>query len=218
MSKKIRILVVDDEVAMRECLRDWLMEDGYEVGLAGSGPEAVAMAKEGAWHVVLLDLKMPGMDGMELLRILRERMPDIDVIMMTAYDELPTVAEAMRVGAVEFLVKPLNLQQLRRLLDRIVEDRATRAARRVGAARGNGDIRLVGHDPAMIEIFKIVGQVAGTRTNVVIRGESGTGKELIAREIHRSSPYAASIARSFQSPSRHRLASWARIRPRSVTA
>jgi DNA-binding NtrC family response regulator len=212
------ILIVDDDTRILTSLTRALASPELSVRTAPGAEEALAaLAREPA-DVVLLDLKMPGMDGMELLRILRERMPDIDVIMMTAYDELPTVAEAMRVGAVEFLVKPLNLQQLRRLLDRIVEDRATRAARRVGAARGNGDIRLVGHDPAMIEIFKIVGQVAGTRTNVVIRGESGTGKELIAREIHRSSPYAASIARSFQSPSRHRLASWARIRPRSVTA
>jgi len=133
---------------------------------------------------------MPGMDGLTLLRLLGERVPEVDVVMMTAYDDLPTVAAAMHAGAVDFLVKPLDLHHLRRLLERILEDRATRD-RLAPAGREQQPARLVGRDPAMIGIFKVVGQLAGTRTNVVIRGESGTGKELIAREIHLSSPYAA---------------------------
>ena len=185
------VLVVDDDTRILDSLTRALSGPERSVLTAPGAEEALsALAQEPA-DVVLLDLKMPGMDGMELLRILRERMPDIDVIVMTAYDELPTVAEAMREGAVEFLVKPLDLHQLRRLLDRIVEDRTTRTVRGPVPGHVDGDVRLVGHDPAMIEIFKVVGQVAGTRTNVVIRGESGTGKELIAREIHCSSPYAA---------------------------
>jgi DNA-binding NtrC family response regulator len=133
---------------------------------------------------------MPGLDGMELLRLLRERVPSVDVILMTAFDDLPLVAAAMHEGATDFLVKPLDLHQLRRLLERVFEDRAARAA--PGARGGAAEVTaasLVGRDPRMVEIFKVVGQVAGSRTNVVIRGESGTGKELIARAIHESSPY-----------------------------
>jgi two-component system response regulator AtoC len=184
------VLVVDDDARILEALTRALSGPERPVRTAARADEAVRALAEEPADVVLLDLKMPGMDGMELLRLLRERSSDVDVIVMTAYDDLPTVAEAMREGAVEFLVKPLDLHGLRRLLDRVLEDRATRAARGLGRARQEGDVRLVGHDPAMIDIFKIVGRVAATRTNVVIRGESGTGKELIAREIHRSSPYA----------------------------
>jgi DNA-binding NtrC family response regulator len=185
------VLVVDDDTRILDSLTRALSGPERSVLTAPGAEVALSTLAQEPADVVLLDLKMPGMGGMEMLRILRERMPDIDVIVMTAYDELPTVADAMREGAVEFLVKPLDLHQLRRLLDRIVEDRATRGVRGLVRGHVDGDVQLVGHDPAMIEIFKIVGQVAGTRTNVVIRGESGTGKELIAREIHRSSPYAA---------------------------
>jgi two-component system response regulator AtoC len=115
----------------------------------------------------------------------------VDVVMMTAYDDLPTVAAAMGLGAVDFLVKPLDLTHLVRLVERIHEDRSTRAMPRGEGAGPGRSTRLVGHDPAMIEVFKIVGRVAGTRTNVIIRGESGTGKELVAREIHLTSPYAS---------------------------
>jgi DNA-binding NtrC family response regulator len=118
-------------------------------------------------------------------------MPDIDVVLMTAYEDLPTVATAMREGAADFLVKPLDLHQLRRVLDRAFEDREARAAARWEEGTVAACDRLVGRDPRMVDIFKLVGQVAATRTNVVIRGESGTGKELIAREIHTASPFAA---------------------------
>jgi DNA-binding NtrC family response regulator len=136
---------------------------------------------------------MPGLDGLELLRLLRQRAPNVAVILMTAYDDLPTVATAMREGAVDFLVKPLELQHLRSVIRRVFEDLEARAQRAEpskavepeGAAEA-----LVGHDPRMIEIFKLVGQLSASRTNVVIRGASGTGKELIARAIHRASPYA----------------------------
>jgi two-component system response regulator AtoC len=133
------------------------------------------------------------MDGLELLRILRERLPRTSVIMMTAFDDLPTVATAMREGAVDFLVKPLDLHQLRRVVERVFQDREARLLghQKAPAPAGGEAFRLLGHDPAMIEIFKIVGQVAASRASIVIRGESGTGKELVARAIHANSPYAA---------------------------
>ena len=164
-----------------------------EVRVAEDAETALNALGQEPVGVVLTDVKMPGMSGLDLLRMLKERSPDLDVVLMTAYDDLPTVAEAMREGAADFLVKPLDLHQLRAVLDRVYEDRQARKRIKAGEAdteqRGAAD-RLVGRDSQMVEIFKLVGQVSSTRTNVVIRGESGTGKELIARSIHDASPWA----------------------------
>jgi DNA-binding NtrC family response regulator len=187
----VSVLIVDDDARVRASLSQALRDPETEVAAAEDAQAALTRLSEHAADVALVDLKMPGMDGMELLRLLHERMPLIDVIIMTAYDDLPTVAEAMREGAVDFLVKPLDLHHLRRVLERLFQDREMRAqAAESPAQEGKPTEGLIGRDPRMVEIFKVVGQVAGTRTNVVIRGESGTGKEIIAREIHASSPYA----------------------------
>ncbi|MEJ2312864.1 MAG: sigma-54 dependent transcriptional regulator [Gemmatimonadales bacterium] len=189
------ILIVDDDERILASLSQALDSDSSEVRTAASAELAIASLAEAPADVVLADLKMPGMDGMELLKLLSERSPETDVLIMTAYDDLPTVAKAMREGASDFLTKPLDLHQLRRALKRVFEDRSVRsraAPKRKGARdRAEAGVeRMVGRDPAMVEIFKLIGQVAGTRTTVVVRGESGTGKELVAREIHGSSPYA----------------------------
>jgi DNA-binding NtrC family response regulator len=184
------ILIVDDDERILISLSRALSRETLQIRTAGNADEALKLLASAPSAVALVDLKMPGMDGLELLAVLRDRVPELDVIMMTAYDDLPTVAAAMREGAVDFLVKPLDLHQLRGLLVRIFEDRETRRAQPQSAVDPEPEVRLVGRDPAMVEIFKLIGQVAATRTNVVIRGESGTGKELIAREIHLSSPYA----------------------------
>jgi DNA-binding NtrC family response regulator len=185
------LLIVDDDTRVRTSLARALGDERTEVRTAEDGERALVLLGESSAGVVLADLKMPGMSGLDLLRLLRGRMPDVDVILMTAYEDLPTVAEAMREGAADFLVKPLDLHQLRRVLDRAFEDRAAREAARWDESVPPVSDRLVGRDPHMVEIFKLVGQVAATRTNVVIRGESGTGKELIARAIHDASPFAA---------------------------
>lgn len=186
------ILLVDDDPRILTSLSQALAGDATEVRTAPSAEEALAELGASPADLVLSDLKMPGMDGVELLKLVRERAPSTDVVIMTAHEDLPTVARAMREGALDFLVKPLDLHRLRRLLDRIFEDRRTRerARRRPDAGRPGISERLVGRDPRLIEIFKLVGKVASSRTTVVVRGESGTGKELIAREIHRGSPYA----------------------------
>ncbi len=188
------ILIVDDDERILASLSQALDSDSTDVRTAGTAELAVARLAEAPADVVLADLKMPGMDGMELLKLLRDRSPEIDVLIMTAYDDLPTVAKAMREGAADFLTKPLDLHHLRRVLNRVFEDRSvrSRAASRskIGDRAADGAERMVGRDPAMVEIFKLIGQVAGTRTTVVVRGESGTGKELVAREIHASSPYS----------------------------
>ena len=187
------VLIVDDDARIRTSLTQGLVRVAGEVRSAEDAEKALAALAESPVDVVLADVRMPGMGGLELLRILRQRASSVSVIIMTAFDDLPTVATAMREGAVDFLVKPLDLHQLRRVLERVFEDREarTRACQSPEPWIPEGAYPLVGRHPAMIEAFKIVGQVAASRTNVVIRGESGTGKELIARAIHTNSPYAS---------------------------
>lgn len=187
---KQRVLIVDDDEAIRTSTAESLTRHDREVRTAESA--SAALAGFDRWHpdVVLADVRMPGMDGLELLQLLSDRVPDADVIMMTAFDDMPTIVSAMRAGAVEFLVKPLDLSELRQTVDRLFADRAERT---------NGDeVRpppsldvLVGHDPRMIGTFKLIGQAAAVRSTVLIRGESGTGKELVARAIHANSPQSA---------------------------
>ncbi len=194
------LLIVDDDPSVRASLADALQSPGLGVSTAKDGEEALALLGESPVHLVLTDLRMPGIDGVELLRRIRARAPAVDVILMTAHDDMPNVVEAMREGAREFLVKPLDLRELRSLVERVLSDGAPGAA---GDEEGAGrppraddpeEYRLdslVGRTPAMIQVFKVVGQAAANRVNVLIRGESGTGKELIARAIHFNSPAAS---------------------------
>ncbi len=187
-----RLLIVDDDPTIRTSLAEALADNGTtEVRVAEGPHRALAMLDVAAPDVVLSDVRMPDMDGIAFLTLLHERAPSIDVILMTAYDDMPTVVSAMRAGAVEFLVKPLDLHQVRRVLDAVFEDRTSRArAPRAPATElALGD--LAGRDPRMIAVYKLIGQAAMTRATVLIRGESGTGKELVARAIHANSVAAA---------------------------
>ena len=182
-----RILIVDDDADIRESLPGGLSGSGAEIDTAKDGEEALAKVAEAPPDIVLTDVRMPGMDGLELLRLLRDRAPSVDVVLMTAFDDMPTVVTGMREGARDFLVKPLDLHDLRRVIGEVFEDRRTRErARRTAEEQASGYRldELVGHDPGMIEIYKLVGQLAANRANVLIRGETGTGKEVIARAIH----------------------------------
>jgi DNA-binding NtrC family response regulator len=186
---KQRVLIVDDDEAIRTSTAESLARHDREVRTAESATAALAGLDRWRPDVVLSDVRMPGIDGLELLHLLSERVPDADVIMMTAFDDMPTIVSAMRAGAVEFLVKPLDLRELRQTVDRLFADRAERK---------NGDEVapppldvLAGRDPRMIHTFKLIGQAASVRSTVLIRGESGTGKELVARAIHANSPQSA---------------------------
>ncbi len=188
-----RVLVVDDDPSIREALVQGL-GDELEVHVAGSAEEALALLGQEPPELVLTDVRMPGMDGLSLLRMIRERAATVDVIVMSAFDDMPTVVVAMREGAVDFLPKPLDLHDLRTVLRRALEDRRVRERVRLRAEGEAAAYRLdelIGRDPRMIDIYKRVGQTATVRSNVLIRGESGTGKELIARAIHYNSPDAA---------------------------
>jgi DNA-binding NtrC family response regulator len=185
-----RVLLVDDDEDVRTSLAEALGEDDYAVETAVSAEEALSLLGRRAPDVVLSDVRMPGVDGLELLRLVRERAPQADVILMTAYDDMPTVVRAMREGAVEFLVKPLDLHELRHLLKRVIADRRTRQARPAVPSPALPG-QLVGRDARMIEVYKAIGLAAATRATVLVRGESGTGKELVARAIHTSSASTA---------------------------
>ena len=185
-----RLLLVEDDPSVRRSLAETLVEEGFAVSTAASGEEALQRMAEAAPDVVLSDVRMPGLDGVELLTLLRERASDVDVILMTAYHDMPTVARAMREGAFDFLVKPLELDALREVLQRVVADRRLR--RRTPPRKGE-EYRLdqlVGHDPRMIGIYKVVGQLAANRVSALLRGETGTGKGMVARAIHYNSPQA----------------------------
>ena len=187
-----RVLVVDDDPTILESVADALAEDGITVTVAEGGARALALLQRVAPDVVLSDVRMPDIDGFALLREIKAKHADCDVVMMTAFDDMATVVASMRGGAVEFLVKPLDLRQLRTAIRRVFDDRLSRS--RAVRTTADGPLSaggLVGHTPEMIAIYKLVGQAAGTRATVLIRGESGTGKELVARAIHANSPNSA---------------------------
>ena len=192
MTKKARILVVDDEAPMRESLKDWLMEEGYEVGLASSGQEAIAVVGEKSWDVILLDLKMPGMDGLETLQRLKgkEVNTEAEILMMTAYATVDTAVQAMKEGAFDYLVKPFSPDEIEMQIKKIVTHRElvleNILLRQKLEDRSEYD-EIVGKSDAMQKIYDLISQVAPTDSTVLITGESGTGKELIAQAIHGNS-------------------------------
>ncbi|MBW1786535.1 MAG: sigma-54-dependent Fis family transcriptional regulator [Deltaproteobacteria bacterium] len=190
MTKKPCILVVDDEAAMRESLKDWLIEDDYQVGVAASGEDALAMAGERNWEVILLDLKMPGMDGLETLKRLKGILPESEVIMMTAYATVDTAVQAMKEGAFDYLVKPFDPDQVELLIKRIVDHRdlvlENILLRQKLEERSRYD-EIIGKSDVMQAVFQLISRVAPTESTVLITGESGTGKELIAQAVHGNS-------------------------------
>ena len=185
---------MDDDPTIRSSFTEVLVDEETEVRTAASAEEALATIDGQHPDLVLSDVRMPGLDGLELLRLLKERAPGTDIIIMTAYHDMPTAVSAMREGAFDFLPKPLDLDDLQRVLDRVFEDRRARERQLRAAEDAAGPYQmdqLVGSDPRMIEIYKLVGQLAANRANVLIRGETGTGKEVVARAIHFNSPDAS---------------------------
>jgi DNA-binding NtrC family response regulator len=190
MAKKSRILVIDDEASMRECLKDWLMEDGYEVGLAASGEEGLVMSQKERWDVVLLDLKMPGMDGIETLKRLKDQDQESEVVMMTAYATVDTAVQAMKEGAFDYLVKPFDPDEIEMQVKRIVEHKELvleNILLRKKLEEKYAHDEIIGKSEPMQSVFQLIERVAPTDSTVLITGESGTGKELAAQAIHGNS-------------------------------
>ncbi len=190
MTKKPRILVVDDEAAIRESLNDWLLEDGYEVGLAEGGERAVAMVMEKKWDVVLLDLKMPGMDGLEAMEKIKAARPDSEILMMTAFATIDTAVQAIKNGAFDYLVKPFDPDQIEMQIRKIISHKElvmeNILLRQQLEEKSRYD-EIIGTSDAMQDVFDLITRVAPTDSTVLITGESGTGKELVAQAIHGNS-------------------------------
>jgi len=188
------ILVVDDDPSILDMTEDLLTEAGFDVTKCGSGEEALALADERDWDVVLSDLQMPGIDGLELLAEMRERCPDTPVVLMTAFGTIQSAVDAMRGGALDFVTKPFQADELLVSLERAFERRAiedeNRRLRRA-VARLSSFGELVGKSPAMNEIYAMIKKIATNRSNILITGESGTGKEVVARSIHFTGARAA---------------------------
>jgi DNA-binding NtrC family response regulator len=196
---KISILIVDDELSIRESLRGWLKRDGYKVEIATGGPEALAKNAESRFDIMLIDVKMPEMDGLTLLKKIKETDSDIAIVMMTAHGDIRDAVEAMKLGAYDYLLKPFDLEELTLTIEKLVQ-MLTMAMENLILKERVATItrfeKLVGQSASMVKLFEAIVDVAQTDATVLITGETGTGKELVARAIHAQSPrcYAPFIA------------------------
>ena len=187
MTRKPSILVVDDEYAVQESLKVWLRKSGYQATGAGSGEEALGRLEETPFDVVLLDFKMPEMDGVETLRHIKENYPATLVVMMTAYASIESAIEAMKEGASDYLLKPLDPDLLEPLIARLMKQKELieeNLVLREQVARMVRFENLVGQSRPMQQVFDVIRDVAPTDSSVLITGETGVGKEMVAKAIH----------------------------------
>ncbi|MGG1662418.1 sigma-54-dependent transcriptional regulator [Brevibacillus sp. NRS-1366] len=191
---KRRVLVVDDETNVRKALSMTLRKMGYETGEAASGIEGLEQVESFCPQVMLLDLRMPELDGMETLRRLKQKAgKQPKVVMMTAYGSAGDVMEAMKLGAFDYVQKPFDLLSVKQVVANALmhaEPMEEQEGDQVQKEERTSGASLVGLGPAMQDVYKLVGKVAMSKATVLIQGESGTGKELIARAIHANSPRA----------------------------
>jgi DNA-binding NtrC family response regulator len=184
------VLIVDDEVSVRSSLSGWFRKDGYDVAAAENATAALNLLRERTFDVVLLDIKMPGMDGMDLQEHIHKIDPRIAVIMITAFASVETAVRALKQGAFDYVTKPIDPDELSHLVLRAMEQRRLRDENtqlRQTVDELTGGEAIVGESPAIRKVLELVQHVAGTDATVLIRGESGTGKELVARAIHAGS-------------------------------
>ena len=190
MAKNISILIVDDEDSVRESLYNWFIEDGYNVGCAENAKQALSILESKNFDIILADIKMPGMDGLEMHRRIRSLNKDAIVIIMTAFASVITAVQALKDGAYDYITKPFDPDDLSHLI--------RNAARQITLKSENEALRnkivslenvedLIGNSEAMIKVLKEIERVAQSNSPVIITGESGTGKELVARAIHSNS-------------------------------
>jgi len=187
------ILIVDDEQSYRQLLSLVFESDGHKVRTAMNGREALELQRSESADVVISDVRMPDMDGIELLRALRETEPDTGVVLMTAFASVETAREAFKLGADDFITKPFDVEELKLIVKKTIEKKElideNRAFKR--AQRDRGSIKnIIGNSAKMQAIFQMIETVAEVQSTVLLTGESGTGKELVARAIHDLSPRA----------------------------
>ena len=188
---KGKILIVDDETVVRDSLGKWFSSEGYQARPVASAREALESITNAEYDVALLDIKMPGMDGMELQARLKEADPELTVIVMTGYASVETAVQALKQGAYDYITKPIDPDELSHLVANALEHR--RARREVVRLRENlqevsPSTELIGKAPSMKKVCELIEMVAPTDATVLITGESGTGKEVVARAIHAAGP------------------------------
>jgi two-component system response regulator PilR (NtrC family) len=184
------ILIVDDEESMREFLSIMLQKEGYSVKTASNANDALAMIEKEIFSLAVTDIKMPGMDGIQLLTEIRKVSPDTEVVMITAFGSTDTAVEAMKKGAIDYVVKPFQIDEMKIIIRNILEKKRLQQENTLLKQELfslSGLDQIVGDSPTMIEVFKIIRKTSNSKSNVLITGESGTGKELVARAIHRLS-------------------------------
>ncbi len=191
MAKKISILIVDDEESVRDSLFNWFIEDGYRVECAENAKKALTLLESDQFDIILADIKMPGMDGLEMLRRIKAIKPDSIVIVMTAFATVDTAVKALKDGAYDYVTKPFDPDDLTHLIRNAtkqisLEDENENLRKKVITLENVED--LIGTSEAMKDLLREVENVAQTNSSVILTGESGTGKELVARAIHANSP------------------------------
>ena len=190
MSKR-RILVVDDDESLRWVTQVQLQQAGYEVAAAGSGEQALEMLAGAPADLVLTDLKMRGMSGLELLKRVRVEYPEAIVILVTAFGTVETAVEAMKCGAYDYITKPVNVDELKLIVGRALEHVALREevrSLRASLDKKYGFENILGRSNALLHVLDMAARAARAASTVLIRGETGTGKELVAKAIHFNSP------------------------------
>jgi DNA-binding NtrC family response regulator len=188
-----KILIADDDPVSCQLFAETLEAEGFQVDQVTSGSEATERLREESYDVLIIDVRMPGVSGLEVTRVVHKRQPSLPIIVMTAFGSIETAVEAIHEGAFDFISKPMNLAELNKIVARALSQRTLRRRplNPPGAQDQPAELgKIIGKSPAMLEVYKTVARVAPTKSTVLILGESGTGKELIARAIHEHSPRA----------------------------
>jgi DNA-binding NtrC family response regulator len=187
-----RILIVDDDEVSCQLFAETLEQEGYYVDQAHSGDEALALLRDNLHDLLVIDVRMPGLTGLEVTRTVHAKQASLPIIVMTAFGSMETAIEAIHEGAFDFISKPMNLEEIKKTVSRALAQRALQD----NAQKSSVEIRsepsgaIIGMSPAVMEVYKTIARVAPTKSVVLILGESGTGKERIARAIHQHSPRA----------------------------
>jgi DNA-binding NtrC family response regulator len=188
---KPNILVVDDEAVVRESLRDWFSEQGYPVDIAASAREALLKLTEARWDILVTDIKMPGMDGLELQARVKKIDPEMAIVIMTAYASIETANQAIREGAYDYVTKPLDPDDLEQIVNRAAERQQLirenlQLRERIDSVSGETD-EIIGESPEIEKVRELIQSAASSTDPVHLIGETGSGKELVAHAVHRAS-------------------------------
>ncbi|QTA85687.1 sigma-54-dependent transcriptional regulator [Desulfonema magnum] len=190
MDQKMSVMIVDDEMIVRESLFYWFEKAGHVTDTASSGSEALEKLEKFPFDILFVDMKMPGMNGIELLEKVKEEYPDTTVIIITAYGSVETAIEAMKMGASDYLLKPFKPDQLSLVMEKIIQHKKLASEYRYLKGQLEEVTRfdnIIGQSPEMRNIFRLITEVAESDASILILGETGTGKELVAKAIHAKS-------------------------------